>query len=455
MKPSRYNRIFQASDGTWLAFNAWSTALAEIESGDLEFIQAYLAEPDGVSCDTGHKRDIREALIAGHFLIEDNVDELATLKADMFRDRFRTDQLHLTIAPTLDCNFRCDYCYEDHLRVTMARPVQDALIRWVEERAGSLRELHVTWYGGEPLLPRSLEVVRNLSRAFIELSEKHGMEYNAHLVTNGYLLDRPKMEELASLKVGKVQVTLDGPPEIHDKRRHLTGGQGTFDRIVQNLEDTLDLAEFQLRINVDRRNSMACLDVVQLLADKGLAAMVRPYIAQVTLDGAACGNIMELCYSSEDYARVEVEIYREAAQRGLPLSRYPFRLNGSFCTVDRVNGYVIAPSGSLFKCWHEVTMAPENSIGSVIDGVEPFHKVNEDRWLAWDPMEKSGCRSCDVLPICHGGCPLAARDVADPDRGACEHYKYHLEPLLEIRHHYRQPTTGGPPSRGGVPEQGE
>ncbi len=455
MKPSRYNRIFQASDGTWLAFNSWSTALAEIESGDLEFIQASLADPDGVPCDTGHKRDIREALIQGHFLIEDNVDELATMKADMFRDRFRTDQLHLTIAPTLDCNFRCDYCYEDHLRVTMSRPVQDALVRWVEERAKATRELHVTWYGGEPMLPRSLEAVRNLSRAFIDLCAKNGIMYNAHLVTNGYLLDRPKMEELVALKVSKVQVTLDGPPEIHDKRRHLTGGQGTFDKIVQNLEDTMDLAEFQLRINVDRRNSMACLDVIQLLADKGLAAMARPYIAQVTQDGAACGNIMELCYSSEEYANVEVEIYREAAKRNLPLSRYPFRINGAFCTVDRVNGYVVAPSGSLFKCWHEVTMTPENSIGSVIDGVEPFHKVNEDLWLAWDPLEKSGCRSCDVLPICHGGCPLAARDVADQDRGACEHYKFHLEPLLEIRHHHRLPTTGGPPSRGGLQEQGE
>lgn len=224
---------------------------------------------------------------------------------------------------------------------------------------------------------------------------------------------------------------------------------------MKNLEETLDLAEFQLRINVDKRNAMACLEVVQLLQDRGLAAMIRPHLAQVTFDGAACGNIMELCYSSEEYSRVEVEIYREAAKRGLPLSRYPFRINGAFCTVDRANGYVVAPSGALFKCWHEVTLTPENSIGSLLDGTEPHQKVNEDRWLAWDPMEKSGCRACDVLPVCHGGCPLAARSVSDPTRGACEHYKYHLEPLLEIRHHYRLPTTGGPPSRGGVPEQEE
>ena len=31
MKASRFNRIFQARDGAWLAFNSWSTALAEIQ----------------------------------------------------------------------------------------------------------------------------------------------------------------------------------------------------------------------------------------------------------------------------------------------------------------------------------------------------------------------------------------------------------------------------------------
>jgi uncharacterized protein len=198
---------------------------------------------------------------------------------------------------------------------------------------------------------------------------------------------------------------------------------------------------------------MACLDVIQLLHDRGLATMVRPYLAQVTFDGAACGNIMELCYSSEEFARTEVEIYREAARRGLPLSRYPFRIPGAFCTADRHSGFVIAPNGSIFKCWHEVTLNPDRAVGSLLDGQQPFHKINEDHWLSWDPLEKSGCRACDVMPLCHGGCPLEAMSDPERDHGACEHYKFHLEPLLEIRHTYRTPAAGGPPARGGAMER--
>ena len=210
MKASRYNRIFRASDGVWLAFNGWSCALAELDPADKPFIEAILADPDGTVCDTPHKHELREALLEAHFLVEDMEDELVATRADMLRDRFRTDRLLLTIAPTLNCNFRCDYCYEDHLKVNMSRAVQDALVSWVKERAGHTALLHVIWYGGEPLMPGAYPVVERLSEAFIAVCREHGVEYNAELVTNGYFLDREKMERLKALGVTMVQVTVDG-----------------------------------------------------------------------------------------------------------------------------------------------------------------------------------------------------------------------------------------------------
>lgn len=448
MKASRYNRLFRASDGTWLAFNAWSTALAEIEPEQLDFVRALLEQPDGVPCDTPEKREIREALVGARFLVEEAEDEVATVKADLLRDRFRVDELHLTIAPTLDCNFRCDYCFEEHLKVTMSKRVREALAGWVEHRLRRSEALYVTWYGGEPLLPRAYPVVEALSRRFQEICRERGVEYGAHLVTNGFFLDRPKMEALRELGVSKVQLTLDGPPAAHDARRHLIGGRGTFARILENLEATADLADFQLRINVDARNALSALEVVEILVERGLAGKVRPYLAQITHDGAACGNILEFCYSNDDFAKMEVEIYREAAKRGLPLARYPFRIAGAFCTADRANGFVVSPTGALFKCWHEVTMSPEKSIGSLLDAEQqPFQKINEDRWLNWDALSKSGCRSCEVLPLCHGGCPVEAMKHPERERGACEHYKFHLEPLLEIRHLYRTGAGANTPAR--------
>lgn len=453
MKASRYNRLFQASDGTWLVFNSWSTALAEIEPEQLSFVRAILADPDNVPCDTAEKRGIREAMIDAHFLIEDEMDELATIKADLLRDRFSNDYLYLTIAPTLQCNFACDYCYEEHLKITMSRAVEKALVQWVDKRMKAINELHVTWYGGEPLLPKSYEVLERLSQAFIKMTEESGIKYSSHLVTNGYLLDRPKMEALAGLGVDMVQVTLDGPPEIHDKRRHLVGGQETFQRIIDNIKEIVDLAEFQLRINIDQRNAMSALDVVEIIEKAGLGGKLRPYLAQVVASGATCGNIHEMCFSDEDFAKTEIEIYREAARRQLKIARYPFRITGAYCSADRVNAYVVAPNGSIFKCWHEVTLTPDKSIGSVLDEQEPFQKYNEDNWLGWDALEKSECRSCDILPMCHGGCPLLAMRDAEHDRGVCEHYKFHLEPLLELR--YQVQAVGGEDSVIRTPGRGQ
>lgn len=434
MKASRYNKLFQASNGAWLAFNGWTTSLAEIEPEQLEFFRALLADPDHVACDTAEKRDMREAMIEANFLIEDGMDELSATKVDSMRDRFGGDYLYLTIAPTLNCNFRCDYCYEEHLKITMPKAIEAALLRWTEERTKGLGELHVTWYGGEPLLPGAYDAVERLSGAFQKLAGERGMKYGAHLVTNAYLLDRPKMESLVRLGVNLVQVTLDGPPAIHDARRHLAGGQGTFAKIVENVKSTVDLAEFQLRINVDRRNALSALEVIEILDGEGLTGKIRPYLAQVISGGGTCGNINESYFSSEEFAAMEIGIYREAAARGLRIMRYPFRHPGGFCTADRANAYVVSPNGSLFKCWNDVTMNPDRSVGSILDEQEPYQKCNEDRWLAWDSLEKKGCRSCEILPMCHGGCPMTALEHPERDRGACDHYKFHLEQLLELKY---------------------
>ncbi|HZI93690.1 MAG TPA: radical SAM protein, partial [Patescibacteria group bacterium] len=314
MKPSRYNRIFQAEDGTWLAFNSWSTALAAIESEDLSFIQALLAGPGEVACDTPRKRELREHLVRGHFLIEDEVDELAQMKVDILKDRFRTDMMALTIAPTLDCNFRCDYCYEEHLRVTMSAAVQQALVRFTEQRCATIANLQVCWFGGEPMLPTAFPVVEQLSRRFLDLTRSRGIGYAAEIVTNGYFLDREKVDLLKTLGVQTIQVTLDGPPVIHDRRRILLGGQGTFWRIMDNMKQVAGMLPIKLRINVDRRNAGATIDLLEVLAREGIADKVHPYIAQVTPGGTACGNIVESCFNGPDFAMTAVELYREAAR---------------------------------------------------------------------------------------------------------------------------------------------
>ncbi|MEM5687224.1 hypothetical protein AAHB49_15685 [Bacillus cereus] len=59
-------------------------------------------------------------------------------------------------------------------------------------------------------------------------------------------------------------VTVDGPKNIHDQRRIMTGGQGTFDQIQKGICDSLNHGiRTIVRVNIDQTN----IDYVSLLVD--------------------------------------------------------------------------------------------------------------------------------------------------------------------------------------------
>ena len=118
MKPSRYNYFFEADDGVTLAFNSASGALAEIEKEHLPQIQNLLKRPDQATNDTD--KEFLDGLVSGGYLVGDAIDEAAVLQAQANSYRHSAATLSITIAPTLACNFSCDYCFEGQSGVLMS-----------------------------------------------------------------------------------------------------------------------------------------------------------------------------------------------------------------------------------------------------------------------------------------------------------------------------------------------
>lgn len=144
------------------------------------------------------------------------------------------DALHLIVMPTEQCNLRCTYCYEDFSRGRMPPPVIRGLKRFLDRRAPELRRLVLGWFGGEPLL--AADIVAEVQRHVQALARRHpGLATSASMTTNAVLLSRRRFEQLLDLGVREYQITLDGPRDIHDRKRVRRGGQGTFDRIWSNL----------------------------------------------------------------------------------------------------------------------------------------------------------------------------------------------------------------------------
>lgn len=334
-----------------------------------------------------------------------NFDQVAALEASGRSRCGLSSAVDLTICPTIGCNFDCPYCFEDHHSGQMSPEVQDQVVQLAQKMLQSFgaRQLHVTWFGGEPLLAPG--VIESLSVRLIELAERKGAEYSACIVTNGYLLNERNIALLERCRINQAQITLDGMEEVHDRTRHLAGGGKTFAHICGNLRSSKLPFEVRIRHNVYEDN----LDQTEPL---------KAFVKQLALESGndlryypalVCGNAKlerrdrTLNPLREKTAVMDLEMELEAA-------RYMAK-GGVYCGANVLSCVSIDDAGRLYKCWSDVDK-PERSYGTVSswDPDRPVFSAEHPDILAGYlntccPTPDPRCRKCLWLPMCCGGCP--------------------------------------------------
>jgi len=431
MKSSRYNIFVDLpKNGIRLAFNSRSLALVEFLLEDCALIEKILAEPNRADGIDHKSRSIKRTLIEGGFLIDDLTDELNVLKAKNRTARFfGGHQTGLTIAPTLNCNFRCTYCYEQHKKGKMSLAAMKALLESTEKATVKGNDLFVTWFGGEPLL--ALNEMAFLSKGFLGMARRNSTKYSAYIVTNGYLLDRRTANKLKRWGVTGAQITIDGPSSVHDRRRPLASGTGTFEKILENIKNSWDLLKIDVRINVDKDNIDTAFEVIETLEKEGLKNRVYPYLGCVYPYTDVCADIQSHCFRKEEFSLLVARLKFALLKRGFKTSTYP-QLKGAYCTADSLNSQVISPGGAIVKCWNHICDEGESVGHALSSRMTPREEANTCKWLAWDPFEKPDCRRCKILPICMGGCPYLAFKSGLKNRGYCIDLKYNLKEILSL-----------------------
>ncbi len=359
----------------------------------------------------------------GRFIMQEDFNELAYLKVMTSARRFGSRSLGLTIAPTLECNFACTYCYENHVNVTMNAETISALKHFLEKETTTIEQLGIAWFGGEPLL--CMGILRDISHSILRLQKEHGFHFESGIVTNGYLLTKKKAEELHKLNVTKIQVTIDGPEEVHDRRRPLKNGKGTFYKILNNLVETSDiLKDTSIRVNIDISNVKRVPELFDILDTYGLKEKVGIYFSPVQVFSNMCKDISANCLGYETFSRHEIHLYRKAVESGIRVWRYPAPLFG-YCGAVNLHSFVVDPYGNFHKCWNTVGMENE-AVGKI--GESPNMNAVLLKWLSWDPFEDRECRDCKFLPICMGGCPYLLRT----QERNCDPWKYNLGEMLNL-----------------------
>jgi len=427
---STYNTLFQSEKYGRFCYNALSNMLIELDDPHYNLLEGYLR---GQAFSDTQENGFGSLLREIHVLVEPGEEENLLLVRQYRRQTscFETSRLGLTICPTLRCNFRCPYCFEASQQdgLFMSTETQERLIAWIKDHK-NIRALSVAWYGGEPLL--AFDIICSLTERFQTL----GLAYEkAGLVTNGYLLDREKISRLNDLKIDFIQITLDGPPEVHDTRRVLAVGGPTFARILENVEALMDsdwTGVCNIRVNVDKRNIESFLDLrADLIARfQGKKLFVYPGHVDVIGDQAYDGCC---CLDKDEWVDFTLELARRHGV--LPVGRLHPRskLDGA-CVALRHQSFVLGPEGELYKCWDDVGQAAM-IVGSFYDPDTVTHPVLRAQYATVAaPYLDPECRACAVMPICGGGCAhrrLLAKYHGRECIEYCSPYKTRLRDYLE------------------------
>jgi len=367
------------------------------------------------------------------FLVHAGTDELQRAN-ELHASLKETKSMHLVIMPTEACNFRCTYCYQTFTRGAMTRETIAGLTAFVHQAVRRIDHLAVSWFGGEPLLAQG--TIAGLSDAFLDSCKKNGVEYTADMSTNGYFLTKKRFTELLNRNVRRFMITLDGIGKVHDRRRALAGGGGTYGKIISNLKKIREVAApftIDLRINFDENNAAEVPELLEELSvwfkeDERFQILIRPV---GRWGGPRDENIPVCERTAAD--RYLWELTRYGLDQGLALSATiadSLLPSGAVCYAAKPNSLVIGSDGRLYKC--SVALDEEdNQVGQLKeDGSLELDTDKVTRWTNSGEEQDAVCRSCYFRPACQGNhCPLYRMKTG---RRPCPHEKRKMKQVLGL-----------------------
>lgn len=394
MKVSRFNIVEEMEDGI-LIYNTNSNGILKLNK---DYTRKY---KDLLKNEGEIDKAFEEALLYGKMIIRDqDGDELDKIFIENKLRRFGSDRIDLTIAPTMACNFRCPYCYEKGKEYTsMNEDTVQKVKEYIEKLKENYKYIGITWYGGEPLL--ALSTITELMESVYDNFDKDYVYSN--IVSNGYLLTEDTANELKKYNISDIQITIDGPPEIHNKRRMLPSKEDTFFAIFDNMKSALNVypdLHISIRVNIDKTNINGVDEIISYLKQYGLYKKVSLYLAPVS-------NINETsnesnCFNVKEFAVEELNFIKRNHAKGYSFIGLPSR-NIGICGAVSIHSYVIDPLGDMYKCWNDISCLSEK-IGSVYDK-EINLNGNMTKWLSYSIENDEECVKCPYLPVCMGGCP--------------------------------------------------
>jgi len=443
-------------DGRYVLMNGISGALDVVlpELGEMLKEALWNERPEQADWVVEHldEETRREWLERGHLteLSAEQERQLVTTIASALHDELRRLPRFL-IVPNLDCNYRCTYCFERPLQKTLyvigseisharGNVVMSlgqvsaiyASIERIQRDAGHPGGGQIILYGGEPLDRAHRGVVEEIVR----LGTARGFYFAA--VTNGHDLDE-FVELLGQGAIEQVQVSIDGPKRIHDRRRIAIGGGSSFDKIMANVRLALARtdAQIQVRVHVDPQNIEHFDELLRIFSHEGWLNHPQVVIyANTVYVKDACGRVgtridhgdivRELRERVTPYFNVYMsapDFHASAAMRPVFENGDRFSLRGTYCAANS-GMYIFAPDWHVYACWESIGKACSRLGRYSADGDLALDEGMVRRWFERSIATVPECRRCAYALICGGGCAQYAEyNHGTPYRPYCDDFQ--------------------------------
>ena len=261
-------------------------------------------------------------------------------------------QWHLTEK----CNLRCLHCYQTGLDQDELSPeevkdtieeILDTLNSW-STAYGLDFSPSVNITGGEPLSRKDLFDVLT---SFIDGG------FDAFLLTNGTLIDNEKANRLARIGVKGVQVSIEGPEDVHDAIR----GKGSYSASLKGIRSLVNAGlEVSINATLSRLNSEHLTGMVGLATRLGVKKLGFSRLVPSGRGSSLSGEMLETGKVRDLYEKIFSIVPENGLEivTGDPVASQ-FRNNSK--DVDRediplggcaagVSGLTIMPDGTVVPC---------------------------------------------------------------------------------------------------------
>ncbi|MHB1782874.1 MAG: anaerobic sulfatase maturase [Acidimicrobiales bacterium] len=320
------------------------------------------------------------------------------------------------------CNLDCSYCFyleKETLypggRFRMQGDTMEAYIRQVLESQVA-PEVTIAWQGGEPTLMglsffrRMVETAEHYRRPRQRI--QHTLQTNATLLTDDWAAFLAEQRFL-------VGVSIDGPPDLHDRFRVDKRGRATSGRVLEGLAALRrHSVDYNVLCTVHAGNVGEPLRVYRYLRDQ-CGAMVVQFIPIVehqptaadpsavserSVSPVAWGNFLIAVFDEwvgRDVGDIFVQTFDAALGQVLGLP-------AGLCVFAETCGDAVAleHNGDVYSCDHFVE--PEYLLGNLHD-THLVELVGSDRQRRFGTAKRDSlpryCRECEVRTACWGECP--------------------------------------------------